>query len=344
MLRLGVLVLGLLSAAPLMAETRVTLLAFADLDGWADDDHGEALAVFAATCGDREEPDWLALCALAKGPARDDPRAFFEHAFVPVLIEDGRHMLFTGYYEPEITGDRFPSEYFAVPVHGMPDPPLETWPTRREIDEGALDGMGLELAWVHDPVDLFFLQVQGSGRIRLAGGGSIRLGFAGANGHPYASIGAELVNRGVYEPSQVSADVIRSWVRRNPAAGRDLLWTNPSYVFFRQVDQVPAHRGPLGAMNRSVTELRTIAVDPAHYPLGAPVWIEKAGNRPMRRLMVAQDTGSAIKGAQRADIFFGTGRDAGRAAGRIRDGGRMIVLLPVQSAHALLPERLATAR
>ena len=166
----------------------------------------------------------------------------------------------------------------------------------------------------------------------------IRVGYEGANGHPYSSIGQELVRRGVYQAHQVSAQVIANWVRRNPQEGEELLFTNESYVFFREVSEVPADKGPLGAMNRSVTPMRSIAVDPAHVPLGAPVWIEKEGASPLRRLMIAQDTGSAIKGAQRADIFIGTGDQAGRIAGRIKDRGRMIVLVPIQRAYAMLPE------
>ena len=146
------------------------------------------------------------------------------------------------------------------------------------------------------------------------------------------------MRRGTYAAHQVSADVIKNWVRRNPAAGRELLFHNPSYVFFREVSEVPADKGPLGAMNRSVTPMRTIAVDPAFVPLGAPVWIEKDGKKPLRRLMIAQDTGSAIKGAQRADVFFGTGDKAGRAAGKLKDPGRMVVLLPIQRAYAMAPE------
>ncbi|SHJ04158.1 murein transglycosylase A [Wenxinia saemankumensis] len=320
-----------------MADRQISLLDFEDLSGWAEDDHAAALDVFLSTCGDMRGADWSALCALGDA-ARSDPRAFFEHAFRPVLIEDGADMLFTGYYEPEIRGDRFPSAYYSIPVYRLPDPPEAGWPTRQEIDEGAFDGQGLEIAWVHDPLDLFFLQIQGSGRISLPGGDAIRLGFAGANGHPYASLGQELVARGEYEPHQVSADVIRSWVRRNGEDGRALLWHNPSYVFFREVNEVPPERGPLGAMNRSVTPLRSIAVDPSVYQLGAPVWIEKAGADPMARLMIAQDTGSAITGAQRADIFYGTGAAAGALAGRIRDGGRMVALLPIQRAYAMLPD------
>ena len=148
----------------------------------------------------------------------------------------------------------------------------------------------------------------------------------------------ELVRRGVYSQHQVSAEVIKNWVRRNPVDGSELLHVSPSYVFFREVSQVPAQKGPLGAMNRSVTALRTIAVDPEYVPLGAPVWIEKEGPEPMRRLMIAQDTGSAIKGAQRADIFFGSGDEAGKMAGTLKDPGRIIVLMPIQRAYAMLPE------
>jgi membrane-bound lytic murein transglycosylase A len=166
----------------------------------------------------------------------------------------------------------------------------------------------------------------------------MRVGYGGKNGREYSSVGQELIRRGIYTSHQVSAQVIRKWVRDNPEQGRELLWVNESYVFFREVSEVPADKGPLGAMNRSITSDRSIAVDPAFTTLGTPVWIEKAGAAPINRLMVAQDTGSAIKGAQRADIFYGTGDAAGRAAGRIKDSGRMIRLLPIQMAYAMLPE------
>jgi membrane-bound lytic murein transglycosylase A len=203
-----------------------------------------------------------------------------------------------------------------------------------------MEGLGLEIAYVDDPVELFFLQIQGSGRILLPDGGYLRVGFSGSNGHNYRSIGQEMVRRGIYEPHQVSAQVIKNWVRRNPEDGKELLYHNPSYVFFREVNQVPADKGPLGAMNRSITTMRSVAVDPKFTPLGAPVWIEKDGADPIRRLMIAQDTGSAIKGAQRGDIFFGTGDEAGRKAGRLRDPGRMVVLMPIQRAYAYLPENV----
>lgn len=317
---------------------KYSILSYDELDGWLDDDHATALQTFGNTCQDLEGSDWRALCAVSRD--QTDARAFFELFFVPVLIEDGKNGLFTGYFEPELTGSRSRSARFRYPVYSFPrEAANKPWLTRRALLEGkVLEGRGLEIAWVDDPVELFFLQIQGSGRIKLAEGGVVRVGYAGSNGHPYRSIGQELVRRGTYNSHQVSADVIKNWVRRNPAAGQDLLYHNPSYVFFREVNRVPANKGPLGAMNRSITTMRSIAVDPAFTQLGSPVWIEKDGANPLRRLMIAQDTGSAIKGAQRADIFFGTGDAAGRQAGQLKDPGRMMTLMPIQRAYALLPE------
>lgn len=328
----------LMTGGPAMSETEVSVLSFSDLDGWDVDDHKAALDVFLNTCRDMDDPDWQSLCALAGD--QTDARGFFELFFRPVLIEDGQEALFTGYYEPELDGDTYPSARFRYPVYRMPPEARlpGQWLSRREILTGdVMQGRGLEIAWVDDPVELFFLQIQGSGRIRLPNGHHIRVGYAGANGHEYRSIGVELVRRGVYNAHQVSAQVIKNWVRRNPLEGAELLFHNPSYVFFRKLTRVSPEDGPLGAMNRSITALRSIAVDRRYVPLGAPVWIEKGGQGRMHRLMIAQDTGSAIKGAQRADIFFGTGDAAGRAAGRLRDPGRMVVLMPIQRAYAMLP-------
>ncbi|MGZ2255692.1 murein transglycosylase A [Roseobacter sp. A03A-229] len=336
----AVLLAGLLGmSGPADSETQIEVLSFKDLDGWADDDHAAAFETFRNTCQDMDDPDWRAMCAYATSDP--DPKSFFELFFRPVLIEDGTPGLFTGYFEPELNGARQRSPRYRYPLYAMPPEAKQTdlWYSRRQIlDGGLLEGRGLEIAWVDDPVELFFLQIQGSGRVNLPDGGKLRVGYGGANGHTYRSIGAELVRRGTYASHQVSADVIKNWVRRNPVAGRELLFHNPSYVFFREVSDVPADKGPLGAMNRSVTPMRTIAVDPAYTPLGAPVWIEKDGKDPLRRLMIAQDTGSAIKGAQRADVFFGTGDQAGRDAGQLKDPGRMVVLLPIQRAYAMAPD------
>lgn len=320
---------------PMNAET--TLLNWADLSGWAQDDHAAALAVFQETCRDLDEGDWPVICALSD--VAKDPRLFFETVFRPVLMTDGETPLFTGYYEPELAGSRRRSDQFSVPLYRLPDdiPDDGPWLSREQLlESGILENRGLELVWLQNEVDKFFLQIQGSGRVRLDEGGMMRLGYGGKNGHPYRSIGRELIRRGEFEEHQVSAQAIRKWVQNNPERGPELLNHNPSYVFFREVSQVDPERGPLGAMNRSITAGRSIAVDPEFVPLGAPVWVEKAGAAPFRRLMVAQDTGAAINGAQRADIFYGTGPDAGREAGRIRDGGRMVVLLPIEQAMAML--------
>jgi membrane-bound lytic murein transglycosylase A len=336
---LAVITAGLImtEATSAAEETEIRILEFSELDGWEKDNHAEALAVFLNTCSDMKSPDWKGLCRAAED--QTNAKAFFELFFRPVQITDGKPALFTGYFEPELEGDLYRSERFRFPIYKLPPEARDgAWLSRRELEEtGAMKGRGLEIAWVDDAVELFFLQVQGSGRVKLPDGRYIRVGYGGKNGHEYRSIGRELVRRGVYNVHQVSAQVIKNWVRRNPIDGLELLRHNPSYVFFREVSEVPADKGPLGAMNRSVTEMRTVAVDPRYTPLGAPVWVEKNGKGKIRKLMIAQDTGSAIKGAQRADIFFGTGDEAGLKAGRLKDPGRMIVLMPIQRAYAYLP-------
>lgn len=327
--------------SPAQAETVYSILDFKDLDGWVEDDHAAALTVFRNTCRDMKTSDWKTLCAAAND--QSNARAFFELFFRPLLIEDGKDALFTGYFEPELDGSRTKTARYKYPIYAMPREAktASQWYTRRQIlEDGVMGGLNLEICYVDDPVELFFLQIQGSGRVRLPNGGYLRVGFGGSNRHNYRSIGQEMVRRGIYQPHQVSAEVIKNWVRRNPEDGKELLYHNPSYVFFREVSEVPADKGPLGAMNRSITTMRSVAVDPKFTPLGAPVWLEKDGQGPLRRLMIAQDTGSAIKGAQRADVFFGTGDQAGRAAGRLRDPGRMVVLMPIQRAYAYLPENV----
>lgn len=314
-------------------DASVEILEFSDLQGWQDDRHEEALAAFRVTCADLKDPVWGPVCALAH--STDHARGFFESLFLPVLIQGDDEALFTGYYEPELQASRIRTGRYQHPIYKAPSemPRGRPWHSRGELEErGILEGRGLELAYAADPVDVFFLQIQGSGRLRLTDGSVMRVGFAAKNGHEYSSVGREMVRRGLYEPHQVSAQRIKSWVRDNGTAGRRLLHHNKSFVFFREVTSVPHHLGPLGAMNRSISPKRSIAVDPTYTPLGAPVWIEKDGAAPLRRLMVAQDTGSAIKGAQRADVFYGSGEAAGTKAGRIRDPGRMVVLLPAELA------------
>ena len=227
--------------------------------------------------------------------------------------------------------------HFAWPIYRRP-PELRdgsVWYDRATIEGGILRGRGLEIAWLDDPVEVFFLHIQGSGRIQMTDGSTIRVGYAGRNGYAYRSVGQELVRRGIFNLSQVSAETIRQWVRANPTNGMALLNFNPSYVFFRKLPKLTAAHGPIGAMGRSITTLRSVAIDPDFVSLGTPVWVEKSGRVPLHRLMIAQDTGGAIKGAQRADIFFGTGHEAGQAAGSVKDGGRMLQLLPIDRAFAM---------
>jgi len=333
-------VLLCLSSVSYAKDLSFSVLDFSALDQWELDDHDQALSVFLNTCTDLKEQDWQSLCAL--GQQTKNAKQFFELFFRPVRIEDDTRALITGYFEPELNGSLIQTSVYKYPVYAEPREARQTsrWLTRRQIETSqVMKNRDLEIAWVDDPVELFFLQIQGSGRIRLTNGNTIRLGYAGSNGHNYKSVGSELVRRGIYEPHQVSAGVIKNWVKRNPVQGRNLLFHNPSYVFFRTIDNVSSDRGPLGAMNRSITANRSIAVDPKFVKLGAPVWLEMDGENSMRRLMVAQDTGSAIKGAQRADVFFGTGYEAGRKAGRLRNPGQLTVLLPIQRAYASLIEQ-----
>jgi membrane-bound lytic murein transglycosylase A len=330
--RAAAVAVAVVTAPPAAAQ----VLSFDELSGWAADDHAAALRVFVATCDLIDGPDWGPVCAMAGTVGPADARSFFELLFRPVVVGDPP-ALFTAYYEPVLDGALSRSPAFPHAVYARP-PELGDTPflTRAQIDGGGLAGRGLELAWVRDPVELYFMQVQGSGRIRLPDGTEIRLGYDGKNNHPYRSVGQELVRRGTHTIDQVSASRIKDWVRANPAEGMRLLAFNPSYVFFRLRGELAAGDGPVGAMGRSIQAGRSAAVDPAFVTLGAPVWVEKDGADPIRRLFVAQDTGGAIKGAQRADLYFGTGDAAGDAAGRIKDSGRMVVLMPIELAYAML--------
>ena len=343
MLRRLLLFLGLAicAANPMLSDETIEAVTFDDLPGWSDDDHAVAFSVFLKSCnaekGKRqlEEEVWKPICKFAR--SNPDPRSFFELMFQPVIIGGDKETLFTGYYEPEIEGALQPGGKFQTPIYRKPPEVVEgnLWKTRGEIMDGALNGRGLEIAWLEDPVEAFFLSVQGSGRISLPDGSGLRVGYAAKNGHEYSSVGLEMERRGLLPRHKLSAGNIKSWVRRNPQQGLELLKTNKSYVFFKKLDDLDENEGPKGALGVPVTTMRTIAVDPKFNPLGMPVYVVKEGKAPFRQLMIAQDIGSAIKGPQRADIFYGTGDEAGAEAGRIKDTGRMFTLLPIVSAKRL---------
>ena len=340
-MRAGLAILTVAAALMAASPPRAEVLEFDALDGWMDDDHLAALTSFLVTCDLIDQPDWQPICAMAADVPKDDAsaRSFFELFFKPVVVGEPP-ALFTGYFEPELDGSPTRTARFKYPIYRRPPDLTDgvAYHTRAAIEGGAIAGRGLELAWLDDPVDVYFLQVQGSGRIKMTDGTIVRVGYAGRNGHAYKSVGKEMIRRGTHTLDQVSAPEIANYVRSNPGTGRELLDTNPSYVFFRKISTLRPEDGPIGAMGRSITTMRSIAIDPKFTLLGAPVWIEKDGRAPIRSLMVAQDTGGAIKGMQRADIFFGTGAGAGDAAGTIKDSGRMVLLLPIDRAFAMLED------
>ena len=322
-------------ASPANAGNRQ--IGFDQLLGWDADNQQAALDAFTVSCSDIRRSDWKPLCAMAK--MHPDAKTFFEMFFTPVVVWDEKTALFTGYFEPVLNGSRHRTAKYRYPIYRLPkglrprDPKL----TRAKIENGALLGRGLEIAYVDDPVAAYYLHIQGSGRINLPDGSSIRVGYAGENGHVYRSAAAELVRRGEINFAGASIDGIKAWFAKNPVRGRIALQHNASYVFFRELAHLPETSGPNGALDSPLTAQRSIAVDPRFTQMGAPVWIEKGGRDALRRLMIAQDVGAAIKGPQRADIFFGTGDAAGRLAGQTRDGGRMVVLVPIPVANRLAP-------
>ena len=344
------------------------------LPGWSEDRVEEAWPAWLVSCrallarAARREA-WREPCeAAAAVDARNraEVRAYFESRFTPwsVAFPDGRTVgLVTGYYEPLLRGSRTRTDEFAVPLYAVPDDLLTVdlaslypelkgkrvrarvdgkrvvpyW-TRAQIERGAAQTEGKVLAWIADPVDAAFLQIQGSGRVELSDGSVMRVGYADQNGHPYRSIGRVLIERGELTRDTASMQAIRAWGRRNPDKLDELLDQNPSYVFFRDVPPPDPGTidatidGPFGSLGVPLLAGRAIAVDARAIPLGAPVFL--ATTRPLsdvtlERLVMAQDTGGAIRGSVRADFFWGFGDEAGREAGRMRQDGSLWLLWPI---------------
>jgi membrane-bound lytic murein transglycosylase A len=340
-------------------------VSFADLRGWAEDDHLAAFDAFTKSSLKQGRAGTLvracaALLDRSKPWTRADARAFFETHFHPHrVVHAASEGLLTGYYEPEIEGALTEAPGYAVPIYRRPsdlvnlveesqrgakadaltharktETGVEPYATRAEIDRGALAGRGLELAYARCPVDLFFMQVQGSGVIRLPDGERMRVTYDGKNGHPYTSIGRYLIDTGQLPSEPMSLEVLAEWLRQDPARARPVMWQNASYVFFREVPAAEAD-GPLGVEGISLTAGRSLAVDAGTHELGTPIWVSSptlthaTGASGFHRLMIAQDVGSAIRGPERGDIFFGSGAAAGKLAGTTRHPGRFFVLLPV---------------
>lgn len=314
------------------------------LPGWREDSLAHLHEALARQCTLRQAPPpWPALCAELPAPAALKAWIADRFAAWPLARDDGAAGLLTGYYEPVLQGSRRRDRPGQVPLYRRPPDlvaagdgtrlqrrggTLQPYPARDQIETGtALAGQ--ELAWLDDPVEAFFLQIQGSGRIRLRDGSQMRIGYADHNGHPYFAIGRELVARGALEPGAVDADAIKAWLRANPAEADAVMRRNPRYVFFRELP--PGDAGPPGSLAVPLTPMRSVATDPAHVPPGALLYIDSTrpdDGTPLRRLTVSQDRGAAIVGAARADLFWGSGEEAGRLAGLTRQPARMWLLWP----------------
>jgi membrane-bound lytic murein transglycosylase A len=356
---------------------------FATIAGWAEADQQGALTTFKRSCAEIEavghafqrkvayggtRRDWLAVCGRVR--TAGDARRFFEESFTPLIVRDPERPqgLFTGYYEPEAEGSLTAGGPYRVPLYAKPSDLVgfdastakrlglaygrkvggkaQPYYTRREIEEGALEGQGLELVWLKDWADAFFMQVQGSGRVRLPDGRVMRLSYAAKTGLPYTAIGGVLVARGILTRDTASMQTIRAWMREHPKPARELMWENKSFVFFRQNTVDDPKLGPPGAQKVVLTPFHSLAVDRSLWMFGTPVWLDTQAPKgesgtlvPFRTLLVAQDTGTAIKGHARGDVFWGAGEDAALTAGQMKSPGRMIVLLPKTLAKRLLRQQ-----
>ncbi len=336
---------------------------FGDLPGWAEDDLRQTWPALLASCDAlSKRPEWTSVCAATSAVNPGDERsvrAFYESQFIPHQLRNLDGSLqgtVTGYYEPLLKGSRTRTGPFQTALYRAPDdlltidlgglyPELKNmrlrgrlfgnkvvpYPSRAELMQQNLL-TGRELLWVDDPVEAFFLQVQGSGRVLIESAReTVRVAYADQNGHPYRSIGRYLVDKGELTLDQASMQGIKAWVAANPSRRQELLNANPSFVFFREEKITDPSRGPKGSLGVPLTPQRSIAIDPQFISLGAPVFISTTypnAAQPLRRLMLAQDTGGAIRNPVRADLFWGFGAEAGELAGRMKQSGQMWVLLP----------------
>jgi membrane-bound lytic murein transglycosylase A len=342
---------------PAPESARYEARSFSDLPGWREADLEPSLRAFLGGCARLAAAKKACEIARTLPPGDEDAaRRFFEAEFVPYAVvssESGDTGMITGYYEPVIEGSRTQTAVHRQPIFGVPDdlivvdlgavsPETRGLRLRGRLDgrrlvpywsRGEIDARGNAfaapvIAWSADPVELFFLQIQGSGQIQLDNGERLRVGYADQNGHPYRSLGRYLVERSEMLLEQASMQGIKAWATANPGKLRDALAQNPSYVFFREL---PITDGPIGALSVPLQAERSIAVDRRFVPLGAPVYLATTyplSDARLERLMAAHDTGGAIRGVVRADFFWGTGPDAGTQAGRMRQQGRMWLLWP----------------
>jgi membrane-bound lytic murein transglycosylase A len=350
---------------PAQEKIILTSVAFTDLPGWSSDHVSEALPALQRSCAvlikSPKAKDWTSLCAeLETLPSHDDAAAwkFFENQFQPYAVASSKESdgLFTGYYEPQLRASLQQVGAYQTPLFARPDDliavdlgefkndlkgqhivgkvdghKLKPYDDRTTITNGSLTKRAQALAFVDDPVDAFFLAVQGSGTLQLTDGSMMRVGYDGANGRAYVAIGRALADQGLIE-KPVTMQKIRDWLKTHPDRNAEIMNLNPSYVFFKKIEG----DGPVGAEGVALTPQRSLAADPAFVALGTPVWLDTTdgSNAPLQRLVVAQDTGGAIKGVLRGDFFWGAGDDAAMQAGTMQSKGRIYLLLPKTTAHA----------
>jgi membrane-bound lytic murein transglycosylase A len=341
-----------------LRNAQLEMLSFAALDGWKDDDHAAAFTTFLKSCGAvlgatkavrSAQPVLGALFKVCERAAaagqldRDHARAFFEDNFKPVRVMPAGQTegFFTGYYETEVDGSRFPSDEYTVPIYAAPAETVKRHQSkvfsnldRTKIEDGALAGKKLEICYVRNPIDAFFAQIQGSTRVKLDSGKLLRLNYIASNGQPYTPVGKFLIDRGIVSKEEMSLDKIRDFMEANPEEGKELRRKNRSFVFFQETP-LRAQDECIGAQGVPLTPGRSLAVDKRIHVYGTPIWID--ANLPIdsekpetifRRLLFAQDTGSAIVGPARADIYFGHGEETSHIAGRIKQYGQFVMLAP----------------
>jgi len=361
-----------------MPSDRLQSIAFSEIEGWKEDDHNQALSAFCLSAreilqegrsfarlsqfgGKRE--DWLDVCR--KALAAVDGKSFFENEFFAFSLSDKAQSLFTGYYEPQALGSITPTPDYFVPIYARPDdlvaftaeerkasglaygrrsPGPNPYFTRREIEEGALAGQGLELCYLSSWEEAYFIHIQGNGRVLLPDGKALRLSFAAKNGHGYNSIGRLLLDRGIGSAQSMSMQFLKTWMRDNLGEARKLTWENPSFIFFSANDQIDPSLGATGAAKVPLTPMRSLAVDRSYWAFGTPLFLSthlspEAGGDAFQKLMIAQDTGSAIKDVLRGDVYFGWGPQAELIAGHMKQPGQMLVLLPKPVAKKVLAQR-----